>query len=104
MKITGLSTVLQTMRGEPIKEGNDPMTLKDVMVNALNMTPQDERIDGKEKQKRYHLAGRIWMAGDEIDLTSDEVVLVKNLIAKVYASALVVGQAWDMIEPPAEKK
>ena len=92
MKIN-FSQTIKNIKGEEIKD----LTLKSISVEALLATFDDERsLSGEEKAKRYLLATRIY-ANDELDLTVEEVAKIKQLIGKGYG-ALVVGQAWEMLE------
>jgi hypothetical protein len=77
--------------------GKEKTTLKDVAVDALLAQFQDEQnLSGEEKCKRYVLATRIY-GNDEIELTVEEVALIKKLIGRGF-SPLVVGQAYSMLE------
>jgi len=69
--------------------------LKDVCVNAL-MTNTEEKIEGQEKMRRYLLATKIQKA-NELDLKSEEIVLLKKVIGEMYG-VLVVGQSFEMLE------
>ena len=76
----------------------DPLTMKIVCTNSL-LTPaqEDKNIDGNEKAKRFELAMRIYTE-DEIDLSIDELKLLKDLIGKLY-TPLVVGRAYQILDP-----
>ena len=78
-------------------EDSEDLSLRTVCVEALLGNYQDERIEGAEKLLRYKLAMKIFHAGDEVELSAEEIVLVKKLIAKMF-SVLVTGQAWEYIE------
>ena len=56
-----------------------------------------EEIDGIEKMKRGLLAEKIFKANGEVELTIDEVVLIKQLVGK-YLSTLGVMQIWRLLE------
>lgn len=84
---------IKNLQGEEIKD----VTLKSVSVEALLAMFEDERsLSGNEKAERYVLATRIY-ANNLLDLTVEEVAKVKHLIGKGYG-ALIVGQAWEMLE------
>ena len=84
--------------GIPKDEKGEPTLLKDVCVAALvSELPSDrEKADGAEKFKRYILAGKI-NKGGVVELTADEVTMLKDRIGKGYG-ALVVGPAWTLLE------
>lgn len=85
--------------------------LRDVCTNALlsmamraapdgNFYPA-EAIDGKEKIRRYRLADKIFGTLEPITLKAEDVVLLKDRIAAIYGP-LIMGRAWDLIEPQTE--
>ncbi len=79
-------------------EAGRPATLRTVAVNALVATFQDEAsLPGEEKLKRWGLALKIKDSPDPVELSAEEITLVKKLIGKGYGT-IVVGQAWQMIE------
>ena len=111
MKIK-VTSILHNVYGDPLKGQRDKpkvkdkplekedLTLKDIMVNALLAEFPDEQktLSGADKLKRYRLAMDIMDAKIEIDLCAEDMVLIKDMIAKAYNS-LVSGQAWEMLEP-----
>lgn len=113
-----LKTPLQFLDGKPlleaIKIGTDeagrdiieqhPITLAGIAVNALLAQHEDERtLPGADKVKRYKLAQKIYDALGEMDVTAEDVALLKTLIGKTYPP-LLVGLAWQILEadPAAE--
>lgn len=107
-----VSSILKNIYGEPLKSQRkkpqpkrsdkspefEDLILKDIMVNALLGEYEGEKLTGEEKLERYKLAMLIQEAKAEIDLSSKDMVLVKDLIGKSW-SPLVSGQAWELIEP-----
>jgi hypothetical protein len=85
------------LEGEVIKNAKgESATLKGVTIDALLVAYQDEQnLSGEDKVKRFALASKINKGTDEV--TVEEISLIKKLIGKAY-SALVVGQAWDILE------
>lgn len=84
---------------ESVKKGREDMTLREVIVTALVSPLPDEKLDISEQMKRYKLVTKIQATKIEIELKSDEVVLIKDLISKTWPSPLISGQAFEMIEP-----
>lgn len=82
------------------KDGKPSDTqLKTIAVTALLATiPGEGEVTGEDKAKRYALALKIQGSEGDVKLTSEEIVLLKKLIAKVY-NPLVMGEAWQMLEP-----
>lgn len=113
-----LQTPLHFLDGKPlveaVKTGTDetgkdiieqrPITLAGIAVNALLAQHEDERaLAGADKVKRYKLAQKIHDAAGEMDVTAEDVALLKTLIGKTYPP-LLVGLAWQILEadPAAE--
>lgn len=89
-----------TFDGTPIDHEGSVFTLKRASVNALLTPFDDERnLPGEKKLERYKLASRIY-AGGNIDVTAEEISLLKDLLSKAY-SALIVGQAYIALEKDA---
>lgn len=99
-----LSQVLTFLDGSPIpgpdtdeKGQPKPMTLQDACIQALLGTYADEeRLPGKDKVARFELSRRIY-AATTVDLKSEEIAKIKELIGKAF-TVLVVGQAWELLE------
>lgn len=97
-----LNVVLKTLDGEPLKEDHNG-TARDVLlsrlaVNALLVNYHDEQsLSGEEKVKRFKLAQQINDADGDVEVTAEQVSLLKSLIAKGY-TPLVVGQAYEILE------
>ena len=98
MKIN-LDYTFHQLSGEPVrwKDDTQDLTLKTVLAESLLSSYKDEQIEGAEKASRYKLAMRIFKANDDVELSAEEIVLLKRLIAKMF-SVLVTGQAWEYIE------
>ena len=80
-----------------------PLTLRAAAETALMASyPDEQNLSGQEKLKRYILATKIEKATKTLDLTTDEVTLLKTLIAKAYGP-LVVGEAWAVLDPASVK-
>lgn len=93
-----ISQPLLDLDGKPIVERDVPVTLMTVALSALMAQFEDERaLTGKEKADRYQLAMKINKRPGEVDLTAEQVSLLKLLIGKAYGP-LVVGQAYEMLE------
>lgn len=79
-------------------EKGTPLTLCDVALNALLATFEDERaLTGKEKADRYQLALKINKKPAEVDLTAEQMTLLKTLTGKAYGP-LIVGQVYELLE------
>ena len=85
-------------QGEDNKEIRTPVTLQSLVLGALNYPEKD--ISGEEKTNRYALALRIRDAA-EVDLTVEEVAMIKRLVDLNYPHPQIAGQVWAMLDPPA---
>ena len=70
--------------------------LKVATIEALLNPKIDAGIDAIEKMVRFTLAQKIH-GGGIIDLTSEEIVLIKKLISDRWTT-LIVGQTYKMFE------
>ena len=81
------------LTGKPLKEpGGASPTVKDVVVNAL-ITATEGTPTATDKFARYQLARKIAKGGD-VDLTPEDLTLVKLVVGQVYGP-LVVGQVFE---------
>jgi hypothetical protein len=103
------ANVLTDLEGQPIKDiaaGLDgqprsvDMTLGRACANALLAPLQDEtgKVSGSDHVKRLALAMKVHAAG-ELDLPAEDVALLKERVAKVYTTPLVVGRCWLLLDP-----
>jgi len=95
-----LSVKIVDIKGEPIKDSNISLTVKDVCIQALlaNFTTEDNKIDGAEKYKRFKLAQRLENNQNSvIGLNAEEVTLIKKLLGMAFTT-LIVGQVYDLLE------
>ena len=88
--------------------GNKPLTLKDICVNVLDNPPQKELegADGAERRRRGNLADKIYNAAEPMNVSAEDIALLKTLIGKIYYP-LYVQRAMEAIDPepaPKEKK
>lgn len=83
--------------------GTDPknLTLATVASSALTAAiPDEPNQSAAVKVQRFGLALRV-AAGGSVDLKAEEVAMLKDLIGKLY-QPLVVGRAYDLLDPPKE--
>jgi len=87
--------------GEPLKDQKqEDLVLRSICENALlGMNPK-EQIAGEEKMARYALAMKIHKY-DEVDLSAEEITKIKKIVGDSYAP-LVVGRAWEILDPKGE--
>jgi len=100
-----INTALTTLDGQKMfearrdKDGNDireAVTLRNICIGAL-LAETKNPVAGEIKFKRYQLATKIQSSEREINLSSDEIVMLKELIGQNFIT-LVVGRAYDLLE------
>lgn len=100
MKIDFSSQLLGLDGKQIIMPDEKPAVLSSVCVTALMaIYPDEVSLSGDEKYRRYKIAGLIYPGG-AIEITAEDVALLKKLTAKCYGP-LIVGPAHDALEKPA---
>jgi hypothetical protein len=90
------SRALKDLKGEPIKTDEGELTLERVAVSSLLQPAKDET--GDSKYKKYGIIKQIHGAAEPVELKSEDVSLVKRAIGESQFTAIVTGQAWDLLE------
>lgn len=99
-------TYLQTEQGTLVKreKTGQQFTLRDAVKNALLSQHEAEKnVAAEEKDKRYDLYLKVRSSEDPIDLTVEELAMLKKLIG-YNPSVLVSGQCRKMLEGKKEEK
>lgn len=99
--LINFSESLKGLDGQPIIENGKERLLNEVCINALGATHlnekgQPENPTPMEKEKRFALIRKIYRSG-EIDLSAEEVVLIKQMVDKSYGT-LWSGLIKEMLE------
>lgn len=96
-------TKKSTKAGKQIEEEiMEDMRLKHICIDALlNPEPTPDgrpiNVEGSKKFERWELASKIYTANGIIELKSEEIAQLKELIGKAYGP-IIVGQAWEALE------
>lgn len=100
MKIDFSAPILD-LKGEPLTEGDVPVTLGKLAVDALMATMivkgEAEQLDGNAKVRNFLLASRIFEADAPIDVNLEDANLIKERIGRAF-TPLAVGRAWKLLE------
>lgn len=89
------SVVLTSIEGTPLKtDKKEDMTLGSAAKQSLLFF--DEKESGDTKYENYCLATKVY-GQSEVTLKSEDITKIKKAIGK-YMGAIVVGQAWDLLE------
>lgn len=95
MKIK-INQTLVGVDGIPLKsEKGIPVTFKDVAISSILNHVQNE--DVQKKYKKYTLYKKLNVNKEEVDLLTEELMIVKQAIGAVQPP-LIMGQCWDIIE------
>ena len=95
-----LTTPLYNFMGVVLKDGKSDLLLRNVLLAVLSTGREtDKSFD--QKSKLFELGVKIVVSTDEIDLQSEEIQLLKDVIAHCPSPAfspLVVGQVGRILE------
>lgn len=99
------SAPIANLDGSPVMEGDRPMTLGNLAINALVATlqgpdGQPEHLDGIGKVRNALLAETIFKASEPLDLKAEDIALLKERIGRAY-SPLAVMRAWALLDGDA---
>lgn len=84
---------LKMYRGLPIAidpETNEMATLKIVSIEALMVSGSDN-LKAEDILRRNNLARRIWESEAEIDVSVEDIVLIKSLIPIRFKDAIIIA-------------
>ena len=102
-----LGEIINRSSGEPYKIGKKDATVRIVLMEALDIigTEQGKTMDKEEKYKRHLLCDKIVGSKATVELSADEIVMVKDSIDK-FTDLLplqgvgIYGRMIDIIDPP----
>ncbi len=86
---------------EDKKEQRYPMTLEDVVT--MNLLKEDPTCTPTERFNRFLLSEKIKEAAGEVDLTVDELHMIKSVVGE-NPNPLLVGRVWKYIESELGEK
>lgn len=96
------ATVITDYDGNPVKQADKELTLRDLSIMALVTPFDDERsLPATDRFERGRLASVIHDAKEPITLKSQEVTMLKLVVGKAF-TPLVVFRAFPLIDA-AEK-
>lgn len=88
------SKVITGLKGEPLSDGKEPVTLSAVVCGVLLALDQAESAE--DKVRKFQLAVRAVNGGVQ-DLSAEDLVLLKKLIGKL-CPPLVVGRSYQILD------
>lgn len=95
MKINFSETLPDRRTGDRLLHDEKPLTLKHVAFEALCVV--EAGTSGEEKYKRGKLVQRIAESEGAVELSTEEVSLIKKRIGEIYGPIVVVA-AHDLLE------
>jgi hypothetical protein len=90
-------TILSGLGGVNLRSQEGDLTLREVSLTALLMPHNGENPTADQKLKRHKLAMTIH-SDDVVNVTAEDVAMLKDLINRAYPSPLVVGSAYAILE------
>lgn len=91
-------TALLDQDDKPIMDGDKPLTLgRAAMVALMAPQPDEQTLPADEKLRKGKLALKVYANG-VLDLSVEDIALVKKYIGKTYGS-LVVVRAFPLLDP-----
>lgn len=94
---------LYGLDGTVLKDGENEVSLAIIVSNSLLAAlPSDSNMSAKSKVDLFRLAQKINLNPASVELTSEEVSLVKDRVGASYAP-LVVGLVWSILDPNSVK-
>lgn len=79
---------LKTIKDEPIKENDKPVTLEDVVYASLLVNDHQAQESGDEKLKKARLAKKVVEDGE---VSIEEAALIKKVIGKYQGPMIVLA-------------
>lgn len=91
-----ITTRLKNYKGEVIKDGDQELELRAVLISALNYEDQELRASQEQKLRAFILSQEIYKSEKNIELKSDDIVYIKTRLLKMY-TPLVYGQTVQLL-------
>lgn len=92
---------IKNLEGGNFKDGEKDILLKNLCINALYAVEMEgnsaKRLSGEDHMSRHRLAKKLYGSESEVEVSSEEITLMKRLIALNYAPS-VVGPAFELLE------
>jgi len=96
-----LNTPIKDLDNKDITDPANGKTanLKDSVTTALLFQDQNTgQLTGEEKLKRFALAKKVHDAPETVDLTAEDIVLIKDCVNKLYTT-LIYARLVEALDP-----
>lgn len=90
MKKIKTNTPLLDRKGEPLKEGDEPITIGLVISNVL--------FGQVSNPHRGYQLGRKFAGEKDVELRAEDIVYIKEQLEKAGLHAIIIGQAIEILE------
>jgi hypothetical protein len=93
MKVRLTQEILQ-LDGTPFpsERAEGGLTLQEALATAINAVIKEEGTG------LYHVAVKVAMSDQEVELTSEEITTLKRRVTQVYLPPVLVGRICDMLD------
>jgi len=78
-----------------LDEDKNPLLAENVVMGCLITPLQDD--DGPKKAKKFKLAQRINATPESVELSAEEITLIKDVVGKL-GHPIVVGRIFEFLE------
>lgn len=86
--------VIKDYEGNDLMEGKKIVTIKHVIVTALNNMSENMSVD--DKIRAFNISVRVTLGG-EVELSLDDRKLIKDKMGKIYAP-VIIGRVIPLLE------
>jgi hypothetical protein len=97
MKIKMTQPILDFSGTEFKGPDGNPETLREIITRALSAAGQGEVLTSDLKSKIYAVGIKLW-SKNQVDLTSEEITLIKQRVDSAYGSPVIYGRIDDILE------
>ena len=92
------SQVLKAVDGVTLNRKDVPLELRTIVCEALMASYREEEgLAGEEKHKRYKLSQKIYRETGPVNVTIEEISVIKKLVGLLYGPT-IVGPSYDALE------
>ncbi len=103
MNINCLATLKALNGDNATNQHGQPILIGDLLLEALLL--DDVHSDATQRVSRYKLSQRVYKCTHEkvledlavMEISAEEAVLLKELVAKKFGNPLVLGQLWELL-------
>jgi len=92
----------ETENGKSVQK-EEPMVLREVITNLLNMEDQQNRLTAEKKGKGWQIMKKMWDGnGKKVELTVDDRAFI-NERAKIFYPTMTCGVVGEALEEKVDK-